>query len=146
MLFALLQIWSGDDGESCAAVLPGQVDASKCFCVGKGLGHATAGQPAGFSIHTLDCYGNTRTQGADSFVVAAQLQNSSTAPIQGKVEEVGSGIYHATYGITTAGSCEVSITLLDGKTVCNFSMHSPAAYAHLTCDCLLGCMFACHQV
>ena len=99
-------------------MLPGSLDASKCTCSGEGLGHATAGHPTSFRIHTLDLYGNTRTQGGDSFTVTAQLQGatgSGSESIQGMVEDLGQGIYRAAYTATAAGSYDVSVTSSDGR-------------------------------
>ena len=106
------------------AVQPSRLDASKCTCSGEGLAHAIAGQPASFKLHALDVYGNTRTQGGDVFAVSAVLQNTngtdSSAAVQGKVDEVGEGMYRATYTVTTAGSHEVSVTSLEGKPNCKY--------------------------
>lgn len=101
-----------------AAVLPGSLDPSRSICSGKGLAHVTAGQPASFKLHTLDCYGNTRTQGGDAFMLTAQLvgeTSSTSAIIQGKVEDLGQGLYRAGYVANVAGSYEVKVTSLDGR-------------------------------
>lgn len=103
---------------TCVAVLPGSLDPSKCTCSGEGLAHATAVQPISFRIHTLDLYSNKRTQGGDSFSVTAQLQGdmaSDFGSLQGTVEDLGQGIYRATYTATAAGSYEVRVTSAEGR-------------------------------
>lgn len=100
------------------AVLPGSLDASKCTCSGEGLGHATAGQPTSFRVHTIDLYGNTRTQGGDFFTVNAQLRGDTgpgSGSLLGTVEDLGQGIYRAAYTATAAGSYDVSITCSEGR-------------------------------
>ena len=102
----------------CDSVLPGTLDPSKCTCSGEGLAQATAGQPTSFAVHTLDLHGNTRTQGGDTFTVSAQLQGDTgptSGGLLGTVEDLGQGIYRASYTATTAGSYEVSVTSSDGR-------------------------------
>lgn len=102
-------------------MVPASPDPSKCTCSGEGLGHATAGQPTSFRVHTLDLYGNTRTQGGDTFTVTAQLQGdagSGFESLQGTVEDLGQGIYRAAYTATAAGSYEVNVTSTDGRLGC----------------------------
>jgi len=110
---------------ACAmrAVLPGDLEPSRCTCSGEGLAHATAGQLASFRIHTLDGFGNTRTPGGDAFWVSAQNteEGSQLEAVAGRVEDLGQGMYRAAYTATIAGSYEVAVTALDGETSLNAS-------------------------
>ena len=93
-------------------MLPADLDPPRCPCSGEGLAHATAGEPSSFRIHALDCFGNTRGQGGDSFQVLAVCtkEGSESQEILGRVEDLGEGIYKAGYVGTTADSYLVEVT------------------------------------
>lgn len=111
------------------AVLPSDLDPSKCTCSGEGLAHATAGLPTSFKIHTLDRFGNTRTAGGDSFQVSALCTEEGTQyePLAGKVEDLGQGLYRAVCTATVAGSYEVAVMAMGKET--GFTGVCPAAVA-----------------
>lgn len=116
-----------------AAVLPGHLNPPKCTCSGEGLSHALAGQVTSFKIHTMDCYGHIRTQGGDAFSVSAHLleETASDKPaIEGKVEDLGQGLYRAAYTAKISGSYEVSVTALDGRA---HAQSRPQALRQLAC-------------
>ena len=99
------------------AVLPSDLDPSRCTCSGQGLAHATAGQLASFKIHALDRFGNTRTAGGDSFQVSALCieEGSQNEAVAGRVQDLGQGLYRAACTATVAGSYEVAVMALGNE-------------------------------
>ena len=93
-------------------MLPTDLDTPRCPCSGELISHSFAGELSSFRIHGLDCFGNTRVQGGDSFQVLAVCtkEENESEEILGRVEDLGQGNYKAGYAATTAGSYLIEVT------------------------------------
>ncbi len=124
-------------------VYPGRAAAASTVVSGSGISSASVDGIANFTIHSYDAFGNSRTQGQESFTVMAHggwtraLDSSTraTTHTKGMVRDLNNGSYVVTYYVTHAGNYSLHISL-DAVAVSG----SPfAAYVHSAATSIINC-------
>jgi len=88
-------------------IVPGPISAGKVVATGDGLSKAVAGEPANFTVHAKDSFGNSIKTGGAKFDAVLEGREKVNVDVQDKSD----GTYSASYKTAVSGAYFLHVTL-----------------------------------